>query len=189
MYLITGLGNPGIKYEKTRHNVGFDVIGEIIDKYNLKLKNYPKFQSYIAETQLSNEKIILAMPLTYMNNSGLAVSRLSNFYKLPPENIIVIHDDIDLPFGKMRISFSSSAGGHNGVSSIIESLGTKKFIRVRVGIANEILNSQKIPAEKFVLQKFSIDETKSLSNKMPKYAEAVELIVKEGYEKAMALFN
>jgi len=189
MYLITGLGNPGIKYEKTRHNAGFDVIGEIVDKYNLKLKNYPKFQSYIAETKIANEKIILAMPLTYMNNSGLAVSRLSNFYKLNPENIIVIHDDIDLPFGKIRISFSSSDGGHNGVTSIIASLGTKNFIRVRIGIGNEISNAQKIPLEKFVLQKFSTNELKSLSDEMPKYAEAVELIVEKGREKAMTVFN
>ncbi|MFC1613214.1 aminoacyl-tRNA hydrolase, partial [Patescibacteria group bacterium] len=108
MYLIIGLGNPGINYEKTRHNVGFAVIGEIIDKYNLKLKNYPKFQSYIAKTEIADQKIILAMPLTYMNNSGLAVSRLANFYKLNPENIIIIHDDIDLPFRKIRINFNSS---------------------------------------------------------------------------------
>lgn len=189
MFLIVGLGNPGNKYTKTRHNVGFLVVSALAEKYGLKFKNQPKFQSYIAEGGLQEEKVILAMPMTYMNNSGLAVSSLAQFYKIKIENIIVIHDEIDLPLGKMRVSFGASSGGHNGVASIIRDLGRKNFIRLRIGIGNELSMSRKVPSEKFVLQNFSRDEIKIISAEMEKYIEVVEMILKDGYEKAMEEFN
>lgn len=189
MFLIVGLGNPGVKYAKTRHNVGFFIVEEMIEKYGFKFKNQPKFQSYVAEGNIDEKKCVLAAPMTYMNNSGLAVSRLAQFYKIAAEKIIVIHDEIDLPLGKIRVSFNSSSGGHNGVESIIRDLGTKNFVRLRIGIGKELSVLRKILAEKFVLQNFSAEEIKLFSGEMGKYIEAVEMIVKEGYEKAMTAFN
>lgn len=189
MFLIVGLGNPEAKYAKTRHNAGFIVIEALAGKYGLKFKNMPKFQAYLTEGDIVSEKCILAMPMTYMNNSGLAVSRLAEFYKITPEKIIVIHDDIDLPFGRLRVSFNSSSGGHNGIKSIISSLGAQKFIRARIGIQNKLMEEKNISAEKFVLQNFSREEMKNISGGMETYIAAVELILKEGHEKAMGKFN
>ncbi|MFH1030348.1 MAG: aminoacyl-tRNA hydrolase [bacterium] len=189
MFLVVALGNPDSKYALTRHNAGFVVMEELVKMYNLKFKNMPKFQAYVAEKNTDDEKVIFAMPLTYMNNSGLAVSRLAKFYKINSENIIVIHDELDLPLGKIRISFDASSGGHNGVESIIHELGTKNFVRVRTGIANELSKSREIPSEKFVLQKFSPAEQKIFTSNLPKYTETIDMILKEGYEKAMAQFN
>jgi len=189
MYLIAGLGNPGIKYEKTRHNAGEIIVSEMADKYGLKFKNYPKFQSYITEGKIGDVKVILALPLTYMNNSGLAVSRLANFYKIDFKNIIIVHDEIDLPLCKMRVSAFSSAGGHNGVGSIIKDLGTKDFIRLRIGIGNKISEERKLPAEKFVLHNFSKEELKLILSDKDKYIEAIETVVVKGYEMAMDKFN
>ncbi len=189
MFLIVGLGNPGVKYAKTRHNAGFLVIDALAEKHGLTLKNRPKFQSHLVEGNIDGEKSVLAAPMTYMNNSGLAVSRLAQFYKITPEEIIVVHDEIDLSFGKIRVSFNSSSGGHNGVQSIIDLLGVKNFIRARIGIGNDLSASRKIPAEKFVLQNFSAEEMKLFSSEIGIYVEAVEMILKDGCEKAMGDFN
>lgn len=189
MFLIVGLGNPGVKYARTRHNAGFLVIDALAEKRGLTFKNQPKFQSHLAEGNIDEEKCVLAAPMTYMNNSGLAVSRLVKFYKIKPEDIIVIHDEIDLPLGKIRVSFNSSSGGHNGVESIICDLGTKNFVRLRIGIGSELSVSRKILAEKFVLQNFSAEEVKLFSSDIGRYVEAVEMILKDGYEKASSKFN
>lgn len=189
MFLIIGLGNPGIKYKKTRHNVGFVIMEALAEKYGLNFKNQPKFQSHLAEGNIGEAKCVLAMPITYMNNSGLAVSRLSQFYKIEPDKIIIVHDDIDLPFGKIRVSFNSSSGGHNGIKSIIDLMGTKKFIRLKIGIRNDLMEERKIPADKFVLQNFTKQEAKNISDGTNKCIEVMETVVKEGYEKAMAKFN
>lgn len=189
MFLIVGLGNPDMKYAKTRHNAGFIVIEALAEKYELTFKNQPKFQSHLAEGTIDEEKCVFAMPMTYMNNSGLAVSRIAQFYKITSEKIIVIQDDIDLPFGKIRVSFNASSGGHNGIKSIISSLGTQGFIRLRIGIRNELIDEKKIPADKFVLQNFSKEEVKNMAEDMNTYIEAVEMILREGYERAMGEFN
>lgn len=189
MYLIVGLGNPGEKHKKTRHNVGFMVVEKIADKYNLSLTREKKFTSLISQWLIEDKKNIVAMPFCYMNNSGKAISEISNFYKISSEKIIIIYDDLDLPLGKLKISFNSSAGGHNGVKSIIQFLGTQNFIRVRVGIGNELSASRKLKAEKFVLQNFSREEMKIIFLQFQKCIEAVGMIIKEGYEKAMNVFN
>ncbi|OGF20293.1 hypothetical protein A2Y83_01920 [Candidatus Falkowbacteria bacterium RBG_13_39_14] len=211
MYLVIALGNPGVRYALTRHNAGFIAMDELADIYNLKFKNTPKFQAYAAsaspplqresasasphlqggdrEGKTADGKIIFAMPLTYMNESGITVSRIANFHKIFPKNIIVIHDELDLPLGKIRVSFGASAGGHNGVLSIIRELGTKNFIRLRIGIGNEISEARKIPSEKFVLQKFTPAEQKIFTSNLSLYTKAVYTILKEGHEKAMAEFN
>jgi len=148
--LIIGLGNPGEKYSNTRHNFGFNVIDKLVDELKLddKLSN-KKYQLWIWRTE--SEKIILLQPLTYMNNSGEAVVELMHFYKINPDEILAIHDDLDLPLGSIRLRVGGSSGGHNGVESIIQHIGTDDFKRVRLGINRPPTN---IPAEDYVLQPF-----------------------------------
>ncbi|MFH0805420.1 MAG: aminoacyl-tRNA hydrolase [Patescibacteria group bacterium] len=160
MELIIGLGNPGKKYEKTRHNLGFLVINELAEKMemnNWKIKM--QFNANIAQGNFKNEKIILAKPQTFMNNSGMAIKSIVDYYKIPNENIFIIHDDIDLLLGEIKVQKNRSSAGHKGVQSIINALGTKDFIRVRLGIKS-IDQKTIIDTEKFVLQKFSKDEEK-----------------------------
>ncbi|OGY42632.1 MAG: aminoacyl-tRNA hydrolase [Candidatus Buchananbacteria bacterium RBG_13_36_9] len=189
MKLIIGLGNPGQEYQNTRHNIGFQIVDMIADNLILKsLKPNKKFQAEICEGTFGNEKVILAKPQTFMNNSGLAVKKIKTFYKIKPPDIIIIHDDIDLPVGKIRISQSSSSGGHKGIDSIIKELKSKNFIRVRMGIANEL--REKIPAEKFVLQKFSSQDEKKLKNVFLAALNAVQMLIEnEKLEKVQSKFN
>lgn len=189
MFLIVGLGNPEEKYKLTRHNVGFIVLEGLAEKYNLSFKNQPKFKAYLAKGLVGDKEILSAIPLTYMNNSGAVVGSIAKFFKIRAENIVIIHDDLDLPFSKLRIRFGASFGGHKGIESIIQALGTKKFIRLRIGIGNELSASKKITSEKFVLQNFSLEELKYIENGKTRYAEIVETILTEGCEKAMNKFN
>jgi len=166
MKLIIGLGNPGKKYEKTRHNIGFRIINEVADNFKFE----KKFNAEFSESGTGKTKLIFAKPQTFMNNSGVAVAAIAKFHKIKPENIIVIHDEMDLNFGKIKLSFGSRSAGHNGVQSIIDSLGANEFYRIRVGIGPR---PEKIPTEKYVLQKFSALEEKEIKKII---AEAVEKI-------------
>ncbi len=167
MILIVGLGNPGPKYEHTRHNIGFRVVDEIAP---LILKG-----------------VVLAKPKTFMNLSGKMVGSFLKSYKLKPNNLIIIHDDIDLPLGKVKIVKNRGAGGHKGVESIIKELGTKNFIRFRIGIQPKF-GKPKSP-ERFVLQNFNKDEEKILKEVIEKIIEAIEFFLKNGLEKAMTKYN
>lgn len=163
--LIIGLGNPGEKYENTRHNLGFMVLDEFSKKTNAEnnpFKLEEKFESLIKHYDHENQRVILAKPQTFMNNSGRAVKKIMDFYKIGLENLIIVHDDIDLPLEKIRTSKDSSSAGHKGIGSIIETLGSQDFRRIRCGIRNEI--NENIPTEKFVLQKFSKEEMGKLDN-------------------------
>jgi PTH1 family peptidyl-tRNA hydrolase len=166
MKLIVGLGNPGKQYENTRHNVGFMVLDRLRE-----IANFPdfqmseKFNSFIAEKKDdSGEKILLAKPMQFMNRSGEAVRALKDFYKVPLENITVIHDDLDINVGEYKISEDSSAAGHNGVQDIIDKIGTQKFKRIRIGIegAEKRADRGEIPGDIFVLQKFTDEEIEML---------------------------
>jgi len=184
--LIMGLGNPGPEYQNTRHNIGFQIIDMIAEDLILKsLKINKKFQAEICEGTFGEQKIILAKPQTFMNNSGLAVKKIKTFYKIKPQDIITIHDDIDLPVGKIRISQGSSSGGHKGLDSIITEIKSKNFIRIRMGIANELRT--KIPTDKFVLQKFSLEDEKKLKNVFLDALNAVQMLI-EG-EKLVKIQN
>ncbi|MCB9802455.1 aminoacyl-tRNA hydrolase [Candidatus Nomurabacteria bacterium] len=184
MKLIIGLGNPGTEYQLTRHNFGFLALEELAKKHQLKWQERKKEKAETCEFILGKEKIILARPLTFMNDSGFAVANLKRFYKIKTENIVIIYDDLDLDFGKIKISYNRSAGGHNGVSSIIQYLKSKEFIRLRLGIA-----PQKGPAEKFVLQKFSVAQKKQLTEIIDTSHLALENILKEGKELAANKYN
>jgi len=171
MKLIVGLGNPGIKYEKTRHNLGFQVIEELASQ--IKFNHWKmdlQFHALIAQGHFNSQKIILAKPQTFMNNSGLAVKALVNYYKIPDKEILIIHDDIDLPLGKIKIQKSRGAAGHKGVQSIIDQLDTKDFIRMRVGI----FSKDCLDTEKFVLEKFTLEEEKTIQETIKR---AVQMIM------------
>ncbi len=158
MKLIIGLGNPGNKYKKTRHNIGFMVIDEITTNFQFPIFNFKSiFNAEISKKILKNQKIILVKPQTFMNNSGRAVKAIIDYYKITTEDIIVIHDDIDLNLGEIKMQKNRSSAGHNGVQSIIDSIGTKDFTRIRIGI-KPINKEISIDTEKFVLQKFTKEE-------------------------------
>jgi len=188
MVLIVGLGNPGGKYEKTRHNVGFRIIDEFKKKNNFPDFNFEKkFDAETSEDIIDSKKIILAKSQTLMNNSGQTVKKLMDYNKLQIDNLWVINDDIDISLGNIKISKESGSAGHKGVESIIDNLKSKDFIRLRIGIQPQKGKSKNI--EKFVLQKFNKEEEKILSEIIPKVTEAIEIAIKDGTEKAMNLYN
>jgi PTH1 family peptidyl-tRNA hydrolase len=172
MLLIVGLGNPGKKYENTRHNIGSKVINKL---EFLNLKN-----------------VILKKPTVFMNESGRAMKTLIKTYNIKPKNLIIIHDDLDLLFGRIKISVNRGAAGHKGVESIIKELKTKNFVRFRIGIKpknNEQRTKNNINVKKFVLEKFSKDEKKIVKKLIKKTAEVIEFAIKQGIEKAMNKYN
>lgn len=150
MKLIIGLGNPGEKYAKTRHNTGFLVVNKIAEEKDVVLRLENEFKSVKADFNIGKERIMLIEPQTFMNNSGEAVEKLRSYYKLDTEDIIVIHDDVDLELCKIKIQLGGGSAGHKGVQSIIDSLGTEEFWRIRVGVGK----SDRIPTEEWVLMNF-----------------------------------
>lgn len=173
MKLIIGLGNPGEKYQNTRHNLGFMVVDELARKMlslaKTKWIENKKFNSLIINCQLS---IIFVKPQTMMNASGFAVAKMANFYKVKSEDIWVVHDDVDLPLGKIKIRLGGAAGGHHGVESIIQQLGTDKFVRFRLGIGHPGRGNDKL-VERYVLQGFSFHETNRVRQMIKKAIQAM----------------
>ena len=186
MYIIAGLGNPGREYVNTRHNIGFEAIDTIASKYNIKL-NKEKFKAIYGEGFIAGEKVLLLKPQTYMNLSGESLRDFVNWYKVDTENIIIIYDDISLPVGKIRIRPKGSAGGHNGIKSIIFQLGTDVFPRIKIGVGSP--QNKDYDLADYVLGKFSKEEIDILIKTVIRATEAVETIIKYGTEKAMSGFN
>jgi len=175
MKLLIGLGNPGKKYENTRHNVGFQILDLLISDLKQESPSWKNnLYSEIAEVSFGAQKTLLVKPQTFMNESGTAVADICNFYKVDStKDIIVLHDEIDLPFGILRETSSSSAAGHNGIKDIIEKLGTQDFHRLRIGVESRTTRAD-IPTEAFVLQNFSGDELATLQKEIfPKIKTAV----------------
>lgn len=185
MFLVVGLGNPGKKFKNTRHNLGFEVINEFAQE-----KNFPQSKSMrkalISEGNLHGEKVILAKPQTFMNKSGQAVRSLVDYFSVPLSNLIVIHDDLDLLTGELKISEGRGSGGHNGIQSVINELQSKDFIRIRIGIGYEEGTPDQ---KKYVLGKFQDSERKAVEQAKQKTIEALELIIKEETEQAMNEYN
>ncbi len=175
MKLIIGLGNPGKEYERTRHNAGFVVIDKLTTDYGLRTTADKRSDAEVAKGKINGKRALLAKPQTFMNNSGMAARALLNFYKLTPANIIVIHDDKDIPLGEFRIQKNRGAAGHNGVQSIIDQLGTKNFTRVRVGVAPQDKTIR--DTAEFVLGKFTKEEQKLLSKVVVKIMEEIKQLV------------
>jgi PTH1 family peptidyl-tRNA hydrolase len=180
MILIIGLGNPGIKYIKTRHNIGFRVLDEFQNENNFSNFEFSKkFNSLISDGTIKNKTILLAKPQTFMNNSGKSVKDLINFYKMKISDIIVIHDDIDLVFGTIRISEKRGSAGHKGVKSIIKELGTKDFTRIRIGIRNQRPGTKK-NTEKYVLEKFTEQEEQCLEKIIKESCHTLKIVIFKG---------
>jgi len=156
MKLIVGLGNPGKEYEKTRHNVGFMVVDALGSNWKLE----KKLKSQVCEISIANQKALLVKPQTFMNNSGQAVQSIAAFYKVNPSEIVIIYDDVDLEFGKLRVRHDGGSGGHNGLKSLIQHVGDT-FIRFRIGVGNESLKNP-IPTDKFVLAPFTQEEQRHI---------------------------
>ena len=185
-YLIVGLGNPGRQYELTRHNAGFLFADLLADKNSAKISKI-QFKSVTASIDVGGHKCLLMKPQTFMNNSGEAVKQAAAFYKIPPEKIIVVFDDISLPCGKLRIRRKGSAGGHNGIKSIIYHLNSDNFPRVKLGVGEKPHPDYDLAD--WVLSNFKKDEIPALHEAAEKACDAVELIVKGDTDKAMSNFN
>jgi PTH1 family peptidyl-tRNA hydrolase len=185
--LIVGLGNPEPKYNKTRHNIGFDAVDALAESWQLNWKENRRFQGLFAEgIAPGGNKIYLLKPLTYMNRSGQSVSAVANWYKLAPQSLLVIYDEMDLPIGKLRLRLSGSAGGHNGMKSIISHLGSQDFSRLRIGIGK---SDGKKETVSHVLGKFAPHEAEIIQEVLQVAIRAVELSLREGIEKAMSFYN
>ena len=185
-WMIVGLGNPGKDYEKTRHNVGFRSTDLLAGLLKTKIDRL-KFKALTRMVTYNGMKVLLVQPQTYMNLSGAAVSALATYYKVKPERILVIFDDISLPVGRIRIRKDGSAGGHNGIKSIIQSLGTDQFPRVKVGVGAKPHPDYDLAD--WVLSKFSAQEEKDLAPAMENAAKASLMVVDQGLEKAASAFN
>jgi peptidyl-tRNA hydrolase, PTH1 family len=185
--LIVGLGNPGTKYDRTRHNVGFDLVDSLAKRWQISLSERKQFQGIYGEGFGSHSaKIRLLKPQTFMNLSGQSVRATIDWFKLPPASVLVVYDDLDLPLGKIRLRLSGSAGGHNGMKSIISHLGTQDFPRVRIGIGKSAGEKDTIS---HVLGKFSVVETPIVSEVIQLVNDSIELSLKKGVEQAMSLYN
>ena len=185
MYLIVGLGNPEEEYSKTRHNMGFNVINKIANKYGIEV-NKKKFDGLCGNGIIEGKKVILLKPQTYMNLSGIAIIQVVNFYKIPLENVIVIYDDVDVEPGLIRIRKKGSSGSHNGMKSVIAELNSEEFARIRVGIgkpeyAHDMIN--------YVIGAVPEEEQKELEAGVEKAKEATIEILKNGIDIAMNKFN
>lgn len=200
-YIIAGLGNPGEEYENTRHNTGRIVLDAVRAEFGDDFEYNKKLNAQVATGKIGKEKATFIAPDTFMNNSGKAIGPLvkvktnKKLKMKTADDLIVIYDDFNLPLGKIRISYNRSSGGHNGLESIIKAVKTEAFVRIRIGVAPEKANgTAKTPhgddkIEKFILGPFKDEEVKELKKVSKRVAEAVEVIVKEGREKAMTMFN
>lgn len=184
MWLIVGLGNPGRKYARTRHNIGFMVLEEIADRYAIVLKeNKGGYRG--GRGSVEGQVVFLAEPLLYMNLSGPIVNTICRKFAIKTDNLVVIHDDLDMETGRLRIRKTGSSGGHKGIDSIIQSVGSRDFIRVKIGIGRE----HGVSAEDYVLRKFSRMEMSIVKDSVQRAADAVGTLISHGVDKAMNMFN
>lgn len=188
MKLIVGLGNPGKKYERTWHNLGFAVLDLLQQELGFAdFKKSVKFKGETTKGEVGDETVILLKPTTFMNNSGLSVEAISSYFKIKPADIIVIHDDLDLPLGKLRLAVNSSAGGHNGLKSIIEQLNSKAFYRIKIGIKTELLS--KMDSADYVLAGWSKEQKTAVQEQLKKAAESASDLLAIGPAKTMNKWN
>jgi PTH1 family peptidyl-tRNA hydrolase len=184
--LVIGLGNPGTEYSAHRHNIGFRVVETLARAHELTFSRQKRAKARVADGQIRGRRVILAKPQTYMNVSGTAVGRLSRAFEIPPEQILVVYDDLDLPLGRLRLRPEGGSGGHKGMRSVIQSLGTQGFPRLRVGIDRP--PGRLDPAD-YVLQPFSEDAERSLAGVMEVASAAIECWIADGITAAMDRYN
>ncbi|MBY3986456.1 aminoacyl-tRNA hydrolase [Rhodococcus fascians] len=179
--LIVGLGNPGPQYDKTRHNVGFMVADALAGRVGSSFSSHKKSNSDIVQARLDDRSVVVAKPRTFMNLSGQPVAALARFFSVDPANIVVVHDELDIDFGTLRLKLGGGEGGHNGLRSISQHLGTKDYLRVRVGVGRP---PGRMDPASFVLKPFSTPERKDLGVVIEEAADAAELLLKVGLEAA-----
>lgn len=185
MYIIAGLGNPESKYDKTRHNIGFRLIDELAARNGITFSDR-KHNGLVGKGIISGEKVILLKPLTYMNLSGECVGPAADYYKVEPENVIILFDDISLDVGRIRIRKKGSAGGHNGIKSIIAHLGSENFLRLKFGVGDK---PKEMDLADYVLGRFSSQDEATVSEGIKRACEAVECMIGEGCDAAMNKYN
>lgn len=185
MKVIVGLGNPERKYDGTRHNIGFSVIDRICDEYSIPL-DIRKHKGLCGKGSIAGEKVVLVKPLTYMNLSGECVREVLDYYKLTPQDVIVIFDDISLPVGKIRIRPKGSAGGHNGIKNIIAHLNSEEFPRIKCGIGDKPKGYELVD---YVLSQFTEEELSDIDEERQKAVKACECIILQGINEAMNQYN
>lgn len=185
-WLLVCLGNPGDKYENTRHNVGFMVADEVAERQNRPIQRL-KFKALTNILTISGERVLVMKPITYMNLSGEAVRQAADFYKTPPERVLVVSDDTALPVGRLRIRVKGSAGGHNGLKNIIQHLGTDQFPRLRVGVGEKPYPDYDMAD--WVLGKFAGEDKRAIAAAVERAADAIECILAEGIDRGMGKFN
>lgn len=183
MWAVVGLGNPGRKYQRTRHNIGFMVLEQLALAHGFKPTEKKLYIS--AKGSIGEQDVLLMEPLTFMNLSGLAVREFLRRFRLSPESLVVIHDDLDIATGRLKIKAGGSSGGHRGVESIIQNIGSKDFVRVKIGIGRD----EEIPAEEFVLSRFKREELTAMRQSVKDASDAVLCILQEGTARAMNRFN
>lgn len=201
MKLIVGLGNPGDKYESTRHNLGFLVLDHLLKNLSSSKQDWSKDEKLKSEIYILNyqpkhgkeEKIILARPLTYMNNSGMAVSLIAKYYKVPPIDVWIIHDELDLPLGSMKIRFGGATAGHHGLDSVLAALNTDKFWRFRIGIGtshhHDKIAKHKFDGQEYVLKGFGFTEKSKARSAIKRGVKAISMALEKGIESAQNQFN
>ena len=185
MYIIAGLGNPESKYDETRHNIGFRLIDELAVRNGITFSDR-KHNGLVGKGIISGEKVILLKPLTYMNLSGECVGPAADYYKVEPENVIILFDDISLDVGRIRIRKKGSAGGHNGIKSIIAHLGSENFLRLKFGVGDK---PKEMDLADYVLGRFSSQDEATVSEGIKRACEAVECMIGEGCDAAMNKYN
>ena len=185
-WLLVCLGNPGDQYENTRHNIGFMVADELGERHNIPIQRL-KFRALTNTITVGDEKVLLMKPVTYMNLSGEAVHEAAAFYKIPPERVLVISDEVSLAPGKIRVRRSGSAGGHNGLKNIISHLGTDQFPRIRLGVGQK--PHPDYDMADWVLGKFQGEDKKAVEEAVKRAADAAECLIREGVDKAMNRYN
>ena len=185
-WLLVGLGNPGDKYDNTRHNVGFAAIDQLAEELRVPVQKL-KHRALTQSVELGGAKVLLMKPITYMNLSGEAVGEAARFYKIPADHVLVISDDVSLPVGKLRVRRGGSAGGHNGLKSIIQHLGTDQFPRVKIGVGQK--PHPDYDMADWVLGKFSGEDLKTITQAIARAGKAAECCIAHGPDQAMNQFN
>lgn len=189
-YILVGLGNPGMKYSGTRHNVGFDIADKVAS-FSGRGIDIEKWDSHTVKISLWDAVIHLVKPMTYMNLSGKAVARFAHFYKIPLDRMIVVHDDLDMNTGRLKLVKGGGAGGHNGIRSIVQSLGDNNFFRLKIGIGRpgNGLTPVEMPVEKYVLTGFSKEENRIIEERVTAVVDGLQLFFQQDYLKSMNFLN